>query len=65
MSLIQGNVLEYHNEGLGMFLAKTADIFKVIGLDLRKMYTDNIHCLSSTAGKGVMPIMFVNIPNRD
>ncbi len=51
------NVPEHPNEGPDMLLAKMADLFKVMDLDIRKMYIDNIHRLPSVGGRGVRSII--------
>ncbi len=61
------NVPEHPNEGPDMLLAKIADLFIVMDLDIRKMYIDNIHRLPSLGGRGVRPIIinFVSLLDRD
>ncbi len=61
------NVPDHPNKGPDMLLAKMADLFQVMGLDLRKMYIYNIHHLPSLGVRGVIPIIitFVSFLDKD
>lgn len=60
------NVVESSNEDTGMLMSKVAGIFSVMGLDLKRMYIDNIHRLPQQ-GKGPRPVIikFVSFLDRN